>query len=391
MCPKGSDPLSVFTVFRTIVITTSFSANQDLSGDFRFTFENNAFLFPKDASTWSSSACILAFQAMSNIDKVLCTQALTNNGLTATYTVLLKSFPLFPYQNNIYYHEGDPPLSFFECTHFQNAAEYIASWTGTTLSVLNISYGVVKVGDRISGLGLTTGTTVSAVLTSKGTGTYTLSASTITSGTNQVVLLESRAYATASWSTSSTTLTVSAVQNGTLAVGQTVTGNGIAKGTIIWRIISGSGGVGTYRLSTLPLRAGSNNKISAYGFANITATWSANSATLTSTGIVKGLINVGLTVTASGIPSGTTIASIVSGGFGLGTYTISSAQVAAGSAIVTSTVGTCSVTDYAQNAGYVYPGMYLRYIILFVMYSMLSCSRCKLTDRVCLLFCSWCL
>jgi hypothetical protein len=50
--------------------------------------------------------------------------------------------------------------------------------------------------------------------------------------------------------TSATTMTVSAVSTGTLYVGQIITGSGIATGTYITSFGSGSGGTGTYNLST---------------------------------------------------------------------------------------------------------------------------------------------
>jgi hypothetical protein len=51
-------------------------------------------------------------------------------------------------------------------------------------------------------------------------------------------------------STSTTTMTVSAVSTGTLYVGQIITGTGVASGTYITSFGSGSGGTGTYNLST---------------------------------------------------------------------------------------------------------------------------------------------
>lgn len=50
-------------------------------------------------------------------------------------------------------------------------------------------------------------------------------------------------------SISATTLTVSVVTNGTLAVGQRITGTGIASGTYITALVSGTGGVGTYTIN----------------------------------------------------------------------------------------------------------------------------------------------
>lgn len=50
-------------------------------------------------------------------------------------------------------------------------------------------------------------------------------------------------------SISGTTLTVSAVASGTLAVGQTIVGTGITAGTTITALGTGTGGTGTYTVS----------------------------------------------------------------------------------------------------------------------------------------------
>jgi hypothetical protein len=47
-----------------------------------------------------------------------------------------------------------------------------------------------------------------------------------------------------------TVLTVTAVISGTLAVGQTISGSGVASGTTIVSLGTGTGGVGTYNIST---------------------------------------------------------------------------------------------------------------------------------------------
>ena len=61
-----------------------------------------------------------------------------------------------------------------------------------------------------------------------------------------------------------TTLTVSAVASGTLAVGQTVVGTGVAQSTLIFGLISGTGTTGTYQVS-VSQSVGSEALISAVG------------------------------------------------------------------------------------------------------------------------------
>lgn len=55
--------------------------------------------------------------------------------------------------------------------------------------------------------------------------------------------------ATVTGSIGGTTLTVSAVTNGTLAVGQTISGTGVTAGTTIIALGTGTGGTGTYTVS----------------------------------------------------------------------------------------------------------------------------------------------
>ena len=55
---------------------------------------------------------------------------------------------------------------------------YTASWTGTTLTITRVTSGTIKVGQRISGTGINSGTYITAFNTgSGGIGTYTLSSS----------------------------------------------------------------------------------------------------------------------------------------------------------------------------------------------------------------------
>ena len=64
------------------------------------------------------------------------------------------------------------------------------------------------------------------------------------------------AYVVASWSTSSTTLTVAGVKNGSLTVGQRLSGTGITAGTYIASFLVASGGTGTYTLSSVQSSSG---------------------------------------------------------------------------------------------------------------------------------------
>lgn len=178
--------------------------------------------------------------------------------------------------------------------------------SGNTLTVSAVSAGSLAIGDAVTGAGIAANTTITAFGTGRGgDGTYTLSTTnSVTSaeliavdGGNQIasfvdpstttfdqltLLGDGRIAltydntldaigttqtvtnvydlrtpgqtindsASITGSTLGNTLTVSAVSYGALAVGQTVTGTGIAANTTITALGTGTGGTGTYTLST---------------------------------------------------------------------------------------------------------------------------------------------
>ena len=122
LCPKGTDPLQTYTDFRSIVITTSASSCSNgeqfctLTGSYELIFNGQSFVFPADATAWSSTACQTAFESLPNIGQVKCTQGTIAEFHGTTYAVHFLSWPTFPYENNVYNHLGYPPLSSFQCT-----------------------------------------------------------------------------------------------------------------------------------------------------------------------------------------------------------------------------------------------------------------------------------
>ena len=130
------------------------------------------------------------------------------------------------------------------------AASFTATIATTTLTVSAVAHGTLAVGQLVQGTGVTAGTVISALGTGTGaTGTYILSqSSTVSTGEAMTTLSDpSAAVFTATCST--TTLTVSAVAHGTLAVGQAITGAGVSSGTRIVALGTGTGATGTYILN----------------------------------------------------------------------------------------------------------------------------------------------
>jgi len=128
------------------------------------------------------------------------------------------------------------------------AAIFLGSLSGTTLTVTSLSSGTLAVGQEVFGVGIANETVITALGTGTGgTGTYTVNIS-------QTVASEDMSTAAAgaivTGSISGTTLTVSAVTSGVLYVGQTIQGTGVTANTMITALVSGTGGLGTYTVST---------------------------------------------------------------------------------------------------------------------------------------------
>lgn len=135
-------------------------------------------------------------------------------------------------------------------------------------------------------------------------------------------------------SISGTTLTVTSVQSGTIAVGQALFCTGIQQNTVITALGTGSGGTGTYTVSDSQTVA--STIINATS-APARVTGSISGTTLTVSAVTSGALKIGQTIEGTGITDGTIITAFGTGSGGAGTYTVSASQ----------TVG--STTIYALN------------------------------------------
>jgi hypothetical protein len=176
-----------------------------------------------------------------------------------------------------------------------------ASFTGsisknsTTLTVTSWSGAPLQVGDVING-GIDAGTRICAFLTGTGgNGTYTVSStSSCTPAVNQGSNHNSQAM-----SVSSSVLTVTAATIPTLAVGDKIFGTGIAGGTTLVALGTGTGGTGTYSLS-VP-QAFASTTITSDG---LTVTSASGTVVPTATTMI-----VSVKSGTGAVPAGTTIAS----------------------------------------------------------------------------------
>ncbi len=124
-------------------------------------------------------------------------------------------------------------------------------------------------------------------------------------------------------SISSTTMTVTELFSGTIAVRQQVFGVGVDQETVITALGTGTGGAGTYTVSNSQTAAAGR-----YNSAQINAvfTGSTSGTTLTVSAVSSGTLHAGMTITNSTLSTKTVITALGTGTGGAGTYTISNSQ-----------------------------------------------------------------
>ncbi|GMI18818.1 hypothetical protein TrLO_g6162 [Triparma laevis f. longispina] len=125
ICPKGDDPLTNGQNYRKIVVATGADAGAGavMGGFFKFNFLGESVRFSANASNWTSTQCDTAIDGLLNVQESNCvrsggtvaTGADQRFLLGANYTITFQSFPTFPYENNVYNHNGNPNVLDFSC------------------------------------------------------------------------------------------------------------------------------------------------------------------------------------------------------------------------------------------------------------------------------------
>lgn len=146
----------------------------------------------------------------------------------------------------------------------------------------------------------------------------------IVDGTNRYTWrISSPSAAVFTGSISGTTLTVTAITNGTIAAGQSLLGVGVTSETVITALGTGTGGIGTYTIN-LSQSVSSRQMNSTSVGARVTG--SISGTTLTVTAVTSGTLYVGQTIQGTGVTVLTIITALGTGTGGAGTYTVSASQ-----------------------------------------------------------------
>jgi hypothetical protein len=136
--------------------------------------------------------------------------------------------------------------------------------------------------------------------------------------------------ATFTGSISTTTLTVTSVLSGTIAVGQAIFGSNVSQNTVITALGTGTGGVGTYTVSNSQTTASTSiNSVASPAIV----TGAISGTTLTVSAVTSGTLRIGQTIEGTGVTDGTIIKAFGTGSGGVGTYTVSASQTVSSTTI----------------------------------------------------------
>ena len=117
MCPKGFDPLLHSGLHQREINITTNATNKGsrLNGIFIMTFNGFSFEFNANATQFDEVACKAAWESLDNVEQVACLRGTLNEAGGSTYNIKFLAWPAVPMQNNVFNHDGNPPLSAFSC------------------------------------------------------------------------------------------------------------------------------------------------------------------------------------------------------------------------------------------------------------------------------------
>ncbi len=118
LCPWGYDSLSEGQNSRVIRVTTTAVAGE-LEGLWALSFQGETVEIDANANKVDGKMCSAAVSELPNIESATCIRGDIDSHLGTTYTITIQEWPLHPKINNIYTHDGNPPVEAFSCSMSQ--------------------------------------------------------------------------------------------------------------------------------------------------------------------------------------------------------------------------------------------------------------------------------
>ena len=115
MCPKGDDPLTINQEYRSIrVHVRTKNARYELGGSLGLRFQGETVFFPLEYMLTTYTFCNEMFAFKGKFGHVACLQA-TRTYQYFTFDLNFYSWPVYPRENNLYSHDGNPNRFEFSC------------------------------------------------------------------------------------------------------------------------------------------------------------------------------------------------------------------------------------------------------------------------------------
>jgi hypothetical protein len=209
----------------------------------KYTVNNAQQVLPRTITTFSNTVGVYSISTTQNVASTTITTASTYLNVSAVAGGIvsvgdaLSGTGVTSGTTVIAYGTATGGIGSYEISISQTVSPTTISATSNVLNITAFSVGSISVGDVVTGTGVTGGTLVTAL----GTGT---------GGVGTYVIDKSQLVASTAITTLSTTLRITAVSYGSIFVGQSVSGTGVTGGTTITALGTGTGGIGTYKVST---------------------------------------------------------------------------------------------------------------------------------------------
>jgi len=91
------------------------SAQTTIGGTLTMRVGPEKFQFNANATHFDAADCTAAFEALHGIKTAMCTRTQPTTVGGATYTITIREWPDVPYQNNVFKHDGNPDIRYFDC------------------------------------------------------------------------------------------------------------------------------------------------------------------------------------------------------------------------------------------------------------------------------------
>jgi hypothetical protein len=118
MCPKAFDIFATdeSTPRRTVQLTVGRESGT-LEGRVEFFFNNASILLDANPDNLSSQECTAQFKGLRGVARASCKNERKGDEKTAEYkyTITFLEWSLQPFENNIFFHDGNPSLDAFMC------------------------------------------------------------------------------------------------------------------------------------------------------------------------------------------------------------------------------------------------------------------------------------